>query len=148
MFLGEEFEEFSKALRGKSVQAIRSMAKERKLELPNIQAKELLIESFYAAEKGLPPPYAVDPKKDAVPPAAAPADTLPAAVAADAGETALSAKDEAQPAKRIIRCRRPSYYRCGRHWDGTRRVVEIGEFTPEQWKTLCADANLIIRDEK
>lgn len=141
MMLGEAYEEFARPLRGRTVAQLRQLAKSANHTLPNFKEPELLIKELWAVRTGQPSP--TGPNMVALPPEPQNADS-PAASAVLVNSSHDTPAGDAQPTV-TIRAKRLSYWREGRRWTPAPAHVELGEFTPEQWIRLRADANLLVR---
>lgn len=125
--MDEKFEEFAKALRGKTAKQLRSLAESEGYDLPNFQDKDSLIHALYQVREKVSPPAAVHESEAVVP--SSDAQPLPA------GEPTLKLSVQAAY----------KHWRCGKLW-GTKKVqIEVGEFTPEQWAVLAADKGLKVQ---
>lgn len=141
MMLGEAYEEFARPLRGRTVAQLRQLARSANHTLPNFKEPELLIKELWAVRTGQPSP--TGPNMVALPPDPQNADS-PAASAVSVHSSPDASAGDAQPIV-TIRAKRLSYWREARRWTPEPVRVELGEFTPEQWIRLRADANLLVR---
>ena len=162
MFLGEEFEKFAASLRGYKAPQLRKLAASEGFELPNIPNRDILLQELFALKNGLPSPLAEETKKieaeyrarqpeeaaaldrrqEAGPPAAMPVE--PTSLDAAAGSEPIQKPEP----HRIVRARRARYF-CVREtpWTSRPERIPVSRYDDWQWKRICDDKQMIVRDE-
>lgn len=145
MVTGEAYEEFARPLRGRTAAQIRQLAKGENVALPNFKDVELLIKELWAFRSGQPSPTgpamaALPQNADSPAASAVTAPLLPDAAAGDPQPT--------PPPAREVSAKRVSYWCVFRRWTAAWTRVPIDSLTDQEWTTLRADANIMIRDAR